>query len=102
MITDIVPTTWRPPLSVVALLCLVVLMTGSAPRAEAAFSTPANLSGTVQDSSDQQVASSGSNVYVVWRDNPSTVFNPEILMTRSTDGGKTFAPWQNLSSTAGT
>src|SRR5215510_9011950 len=101
MATDMVPTTSRAPLSVVALLCLVVLVAGSAPRAEGAFSTPANLTVTIQDSSDQQVASSGSNVYLVWRDNPSTVaFNPEILMMQSTDGGKTFAAWQNLSSTS--
>ena len=103
MATAMVPTTSRAPLSVVALLCLVVLVTGSAPRVEAAFSTPANLSATIQDSSDQQVASSGSNVYLVWRDNPSnTVFNPEILMMRSSDGGKNFTPWQNLSLTDST
>src|SRR5262245_10978921 len=103
MATDMVPTTSRAPLTVVALLCLVVLVTGSAPRAEAAFSTPANLSATIQDSSDQQVASSGSNVYLVWRDNPSTtVLNAEILMMRSTDGGKTFTPWENLSLTPST
>ncbi len=94
-------TPFRHPLGVVGLLCLVVLLQGSATQAEAAFSIPTNLSLTVQDSSDQQVASSGSYVYLVWRDNPSTtVFNPEILMTRSSDGGKNFSAWENLSSTS--
>jgi len=96
-----VPTTFRQPLGVVRLLCLVVLLQGSAPQAEAAFSTPTNLSLTTQDSSDQQVASSGSYVYVVWRDNPSAVFNPEILFARSTDGGKAFGAWVNLSNSSG-
>jgi len=97
-----VPTTFRHPLSGVSVLCLVVLLQGFASQAEAAFSTPTNVSLTTQDSSDQQVASSGSNVYVVWRDNPSAVFNPEILLMRSGDGGKTFTPWENLSSTSST
>jgi len=99
-----VPTTFRHPLGVVSLLCLVVLLQGFAPQAEAAFSTPTNLSRTIQDSSDQQVASSGSHVYIVWRDNPNdTVLNPEILFARSSDGGKTFpTAWENLSSTPST
>lgn len=94
-------TPFHHRLGVVSLLCLVVLLQGLASQAEAAFSIPTNLSLTVQDSSDQQVASSGSYVYLVWRDNPSTtVFNPEILMTRSSDGGKNFSAWENLSSTS--
>lgn len=94
-------TPFRHPLGVVGLLCLVVLLQGLASQAEAAFSIPTNLSLTAQDSSDQQVASSGSYVYLVWRDNPNTtVFNPEILMTRSSDGEKNFSAWENLSSTS--
>jgi BNR repeat-like domain len=98
-----VPTTVRHSLGLVSLLCLVTVLQGSITQADATFSTPANLSLTTQDSSDQQVASSGSNVYVVWRDNPSnTVLNAEILFARSIDGGKTFAPWENLSATPST
>ena len=96
-----VPKRFRHQLGMASILCLVVLSLGSAPWAEAAFSTPANLSLTMQDSSSQQVASSGSNVYIVWRDNPSAVFNPEILFARSTDGGKTFGAWVNLSNRSG-
>jgi hypothetical protein len=97
-----VPATFRYWLAVVSLLCLVALQ-GSIAQADATFSTPTNLSLTTQDSSDQQLASSGAYVYVVWRDNPSnTVFNPEILLMRSSDGGKTFTPWENLSATPST
>lgn len=95
-----VPTTFRCSLGFVSLLCLVTMLHGSVAQADATFSIPTNLSLTQQDSSDQQVASSGSNVYVVWRDNPSnTVLNAEILFARSIDGGKTFAAWENLSAT---
>jgi hypothetical protein len=94
-----VPTTFGYSLGFVGLLCFVTLLQGSIAQADATFSTPTNLSLTTQDSSDQQVASSGSYVYLVWRDNPSAVFNPEILMMRSSDGGRTFAPWENLSLT---
>jgi len=98
-----VPTTVRYVLGFVSLLCLVTLLQGSIAQADATFSIPTNLSLTQQDSSDQQVASSGSNVYVVWRDNPSnTVLNAEILFARSIDGGKTFAAWENLSATPST
>ncbi|MBM3803249.1 MAG: hypothetical protein FJW26_13190 [Acidimicrobiia bacterium] len=88
--------------SAFCILGLIACLQGFAPLAEAAFSSPANLSATLQDSSDQQVASSGSYVYVVWRDNPSAVLNAEILLARSSDGGKTFLPWENLSSTPST
>ena len=98
-----VPTTLRYSMGLVSLVCLVTVLQGSVAQADATFSIPTNLSLTQQDSSDQQVASSGSNVYVVWRDNPSnTVLNAEILFARSIDGGKTFAAWENLSATPST
>jgi hypothetical protein len=86
----------------VSLMTFVAFLSSVSPQASAAFSVPARLSMTTQDSADQQVASSGPYVYVVWRDNPSeTVFNPEILLARSSDGGKTFGAAVNLSNRDG-
>jgi hypothetical protein len=86
-------------------LCfLVALLFLSVPQMEAAFSTPAALIGTATDSLDQQVATSGANVYVVWRENEvgATSLNAEIYFVRSTDGGVNFEAPQNISQTPGT
>jgi hypothetical protein len=52
----------------------------------------------VTDTSDQHVATSGSNVFV-WKDGP--VSNPEIYFARSTNGGVTFEAPQNISQSPG-
>jgi hypothetical protein len=48
------------------------------------------------DSSDEQIAVSGKNVYVVWSENQD-----EILFRRSTDGGDSFKPAEKLSDAGG-
>ena len=82
-------------------LLVAVFLSGVSVCAEAAdtFSIPLNISNTVQDSTDHQVATSGANVFVAWNDNliGSNVFNPEIYFMRSTDGGRTFGAAVNLS-----
>ncbi|MCI0621414.1 MAG: hypothetical protein L0387_07055 [Acidobacteria bacterium] len=98
------PITLRDLLGTISFLGLAVLLQGATTQMEAAFSVPGSLISTPQDSSDQQVATSGANVFVVWRDNEigAAVFNPEIYFTRSIDGGKTFGSFQNISQSSGT
>lgn len=57
-----------------------------------------NLSNNDGQSFDQEVAASGSNVYVVWID--ETPGNHEILFKRSTDNGATWKSTVNLSNNA--
>ena len=85
--------------AVSSFLCVAALLLASVPQTKAAFSTPAPLVSTPTDSSDQQVATSGNNVYLVWRDNESgaTSSNLEIYFARSTNGGLTFEAPQNIS-----
>lgn len=85
-------------------LCVAALLLASVPQTKAAFSIPAPLVSTPTDSSDQQVATSGNNVYVVWKDNEigATSLSPEIYFVRSTNGGLTFEAPQNLSQSSGT
>ncbi len=49
---------------------------------------PVNLSNTVQQSTTPQISTSGSNVYVVWRD--STTGSGDIYFEKSPDSGITF------------
>ena len=90
--------------AVSSFLCVAALSLASVPQTKAAFSTPAPLVSTPTDSSDQQVATSGNNVYVVWKDNEigGTSFNPEIYFVRSTNGGLTFEAPQNMSQSSAT
>jgi hypothetical protein len=62
------------------------------------FDPAINLSNDAGVSSFPAVATSGNNVYVVWRDETSG--NNEILYKRSTDGGANFDPTINLSNNA--
>jgi len=89
--------------AVSSFLCVAALLLASVPQTKAAFSTPAPLVSTPTDSSDQQVATSGNYVYVVWRDNEigAVVSNPEIYFARSTNGGLTFEAPQNMSQSSG-
>lgn len=62
------------------------------------ISIPVNLSSTASSSSAPQVASSGSNVYVVWRENSPN----DIFLSVSTDGGSTAPSGSiNVSSNSG-
>jgi len=79
--------------------CVVALLMVSVPQMKAAFSTPSPLVSSLTDTSDQQVATSGSNVFLVWKDGP--VSNPEIYFARSTNGGVTFEAPQNISQSPG-
>jgi hypothetical protein len=82
----------------------MALLMLSAPNLKAAFSLPSPLTNTLTDTSDQQVATSGSNVYLVWRDFESGAIPPnsEIYFTRSLDGGVSFEAPQNISQTSST
>jgi hypothetical protein len=63
-----------------------------------AFDVPINLSnGIIGSAIEQQIATSGKIVYVVWRNDTSTV--DDIFFKRSTDNGVTFNPVINLSTT---
>jgi hypothetical protein len=65
----------------------------------ATFGDTVNLSDNVGNSTQPAVATSGNNVYVVWRDDTSG--NNEILYKRSTNDGATFGATINLSNNAG-
>ena len=53
------------------------------------FHTPVVVSGTSGQSGTPQIVVSGNNVYAVWMDD--TYKNYDILFSKSTDGGKSFA-----------
>jgi hypothetical protein len=63
------------------------------------FSRPTNLSNNAGSSFEPNIAASGNNVYVVWRDN--TPLNEEIFFKTSNNNGATFNEIINLSSNAG-
>ena len=65
----------------------------------ATFGPTENLSNNAGSSETPAIAAADNSVYVVWRD--STPGNFEILYRRSTDGGATFGPTENLSNNAG-
>jgi hypothetical protein len=60
-----------------------------------------NLSNDIEFSLDEQIASSGNNVYVVWRDNNASSINAGILLKRSNNSGVSFEPAITLSRTSG-
>ncbi|MGH9427342.1 MAG: hypothetical protein ACRD2L_13695, partial [Terriglobia bacterium] len=93
------PKRFAHPPVVSSLFWFLALLLMSVPQMKAAFSTPTPLFSSAMDSSDQQVATSGNNVYVAWRDNEigAVVSNPEIYFARSTNGGLTFEAPQNIS-----
>jgi hypothetical protein len=63
------------------------------------FGPTKNLSSNSGDSNSEQIAISGSNVFVVWSDN--TKGNTDILFKKSSNDGSTFGPTKNLSNNAG-
>ena len=63
------------------------------------FAEKKNLSGNAGNSDNQQLAVSGSNVYVVWRDNNPG--NWDVFFRASTDGGATWGEKNNLSDDSG-
>jgi hypothetical protein len=65
------------------------------------FSPPENISNNEGSSVFPQIAVSGDNVYVVWHDGTNTSGTREILMAKSTDGGETFSPPENISNNDG-
>ncbi len=66
----------------------------------ASFSTPIDVSKDVYQSLYPVVASSGSNIYVAW-ENSTGSSNPQVVFSRSTDGGSTFSAAVDLSNDAG-
>ena len=71
------------------------------------FSEPVNLTNNQHDSVYAQVATHGSNVYMVWQENPQSYDvsndnpNYDIFMKKSIDGGLTFSKEINLSNNPG-
>jgi len=65
----------------------------------ATFSVPQNISNSAGFSVEPFITTDGTNLYVTWFDN--TAGNPEILFSKSTDGGVTFSVPQNISNNAG-
>jgi hypothetical protein len=69
------------------------------------FNNPKDLGAvTAVDAEEQQIAASGNNVYVVWREPPtpqSMANEGDIFFRRSTDGGKNFDSTKNLSNNPG-
>ncbi|HEX5893180.1 MAG TPA: sialidase family protein [Nitrososphaeraceae archaeon] len=63
------------------------------------FGNLTNLSNNTGFSSNPQITTFGSNVYVVWRDNSSG--NDDIYFKRSSDTGNSFNTTKNLSNTNG-
>ena len=68
----------------------------------ATFGTAVRVTNTASGSFTPSVAVSGSNVYVVWSENPSGSSYPDVYIAKSTNGGSSFGSPVNLSSTAGT
>ncbi len=69
----------------------------------ASFSTPIDVSHDVYQSLWPVVASSGGNsyIYVAWENNSAFYNNPQVVLSRSTDGGSTFGAATDLSNDVG-
>ena len=63
------------------------------------FSPPVNISNNAGPSVEPSIAVKGNNVSVVWDD--ATSGNFDILLSKSTDGGETFSPPENISENVG-
>src|SRR5215217_1266726 len=70
----------------------------------ATFGSVQNLSNQSRDSTNPNIAVSGSNLYVVWSGlstNATADAGPEVMLARSADNGATFGSVQNLSNNTG-
>jgi hypothetical protein len=65
------------------------------------FGPAINVSKTLKNSSNPQIAVSGSNVYVVWEDNTTPTGASDIFFNRSTTGGSTFGVAKDISNMRG-
>ncbi|HWP52455.1 MAG TPA: sialidase family protein [Candidatus Binatia bacterium] len=64
------------------------------------FTTPQNISNNMRYSDSPSIAIDGSNIFIVWTYQIKGE-NHDILFSKSTDGGQTFAEPQNISNTNG-
>jgi hypothetical protein len=80
-------------------LLLVLLLSSSQPAYAQSLGNLTNLSNNTGFSSTPQIAASGANVYVVWRDNSSG--NEDIYFSASVDNGTSFSSIENLSNNSG-
>jgi hypothetical protein len=55
-----------------------------------------NTNNNTHSSFNPQLAVSGNNVYVVWQEDDAITGNQDILFKKSTDGGNSFGPVNNL------
>ncbi|MGI8834834.1 MAG: sialidase family protein, partial [Nitrososphaeraceae archaeon] len=60
-----------------------------------------NTDNNTHSSFNPQLAVSGNSVYVVWQEDDATTGNQDIFFKKSTDGGNSFGPVNNLSRTDG-
>ncbi len=72
--------------AVFLLLSILLLPVDNAYSVGLTLGTEVNLSNNVGLSQQQQIATSGSDIHVVWTD----AFSGKILYSKSTDGGTTF------------
>src|SRR5215213_10565960 len=83
----------------VLLEVVLILMTAAQPIYTFSYGDLINLSNNTGFSSDPQITTFGSNVYVVWHDNSSG--NDDIYFSASADNGTTFNGIENLSNNDG-
>ncbi|MDQ3869470.1 MAG: glycoside hydrolase [Thermoproteota archaeon] len=81
-----------------SILLLSLLLSSQAVHAQS-FGNLTNLSNNSGSSSTPQISASGSNIYVVWRDNSSG--NDDIYFSESADNGTSFSTIENLSDNSG-
>ena len=80
------------------LLLSLLFLSSQAVHAQS-FGNLTNLSNNSGFSSTPQISASGSNIYVVWRDNSSG--NDDIYFSESADNGTSFSTIENLSDNSG-
>src|ERR687889_88630 len=82
-----------------SILLLLLLLSSSQPVHAQSFGNLTNLSNNTGFSSTPQISASGSNIYVVWRDNSSG--KDQIYFKGSSDSGNSFYPTEDLSKNNG-
>jgi len=83
----------------VLLEVIIILMTPAQPIYAFSYGDLINLSNNTGFSTNPQITTFGSNVYVVWHDNTSG--NDDIYFSASADNGTTFNGIENLSNNDG-
>jgi hypothetical protein len=85
--------------TIILFMFIDYMLLSSQPTYGQSFGNLTNLSNNTGFSSNPQITTFGSNVYVVWRDNSSG--NDDIYFSSSVDNGTTFNGIENLSNNDG-